>query len=138
MMVANSTPAPVEIGRANQHDIKITWQDRHESLYPARELRLKCPCAGCVDGAPFVSSPRGDIAPKQQSRRSGSPAEADEFTGVIRIIPNHIPQDVHPLSIKLVGNYAITIQWSDGHHTGIYSFEMLRKLCPCCQVKGAR
>ena len=108
MMAASSTPAPVEIGRANQHDIKITWQDRHESLYPARELRLKCPCAGCVD----------------------------EFTGAIRIIPNHIPQDVHPLSIKLVGNYAITIQWSDGHHTGIYSFDLLRKLCPCATCEN--
>jgi DUF971 family protein len=31
-----------------------------------------------------------------------------------------------------VGNYAIGIRWSDGHETGIYSFERLRQLCPCC------
>lgn len=95
---------PVEIGRANAQDIKIVWQDGHESVYPARELRLACPCAGCVDA----------------------------MTGSIRIISTNIPQDVHPAKIELVGRYAITIQWSDGHHTGIYTFESLRKQCPCC------
>ena len=97
---------PIEIGRANQHDVKIRWQDGHESIYPARELRLRCPCAGCVD----------------------------EMTGVVRVISTNVPQDVHPLKIDLVGRYAITIDWSDGHHTGIYSFELLRTLCPCCHT----
>jgi DUF971 family protein len=98
---------PTEIGRANQHDVKVTWQDGHVSVYPARELRLACPCAGCVD----------------------------EQTGRVRVIAASVPPDVHPLRIELVGNYAITIQWSDGHHTGIYAFDRLRKLCPCdaCQ-----
>ena len=103
MMADAYTAVPAEIGRANQHDVKIAWQDGHESVYPARALRLACPCAGCVD----------------------------EITGVIRVIATSIPEDVHPLSIELVGRYAITLQWSDGHHTGIYSFELLRKLCPC-------
>ena len=98
-------PVPIEIGRANQHDVKIRWHDGHESIYPARELRLACPCAGCVD----------------------------EMTGAIRIIATSIPQDVHPLAIKLVGRYAISIEWSDGHSTGIYAFEKLRTLCPCCE-----
>jgi len=42
---------------------------------------------------------------------------------------------VKPLGLQLVGNYAITIQWSDGHSTGIYAFDKLRQLCPCeiCQ-----
>jgi len=97
-------PVPAEIGRANQHDVKIRWQDGHESVYLARELRLACPCAGCVD----------------------------EITGIARVIASSIPQDVHPLKIDLVGRYAMTIQWSDGHQTGIYSFDRLRKLCPCC------
>ena len=103
-MMTDAMPAPIEIGRANQHDLKITWQDGHESIYPARELRLACPCAACVD----------------------------EMTGQIRIIPAHIPENVHPLAITPVGRYAITINWSDGHHTGIYAFDLLRKLCPCC------
>ena len=102
-MMASDTIMPVEIGRANQHDVKIRWQDGHESVYPARELRLKCPCAGCVD----------------------------EVTGQKRIIVNEIPQDVHPLKIDLVGRYAVSVTWSDRHNTGIYAFDRLRKLCPC-------
>jgi len=106
-MMADMLPVPAEIGRANQHDVKITWQDGHESVYLARELRLKCPCAGCVD----------------------------EITGMIRIIPVNIPADVHPLKIDLVGRYGMSIRWSDSHNTGIYGFETLRKLCPCAMCR---
>ena len=98
---------PVEIGRANQYDVRIKWQDGHESVYPARELRLACPCAGCVD----------------------------ETTGAIRVTVTSVPQDVHPLKIELVGRYAISVMWSDGHNTGIYAFDRLRKMCPCCGNK---
>ena len=103
-----AVPIPLEIGRANAHDVKVLWQDGHESVYPARDLRLKCPCAGCVD----------------------------EMTGQIRLIASSVPQDVHPKAIQPIGRYAISIQWSDGHNTGIYGYEMLRKLCPCdkCRV----
>ena len=110
MMAETQATIPVEIGRANEHDVRIRWQDGHESVYPARELRLACPCAGCVD----------------------------EITGQIRVIATSIPQDVRPLSINLIGRYAISIQWSDGHNTGIYAFDKLRKMCPCCQGQGAR
>ena len=101
-------PVPREIGRANQQDVKITWQDGHESIYPARDLRLKCPCAGCVD----------------------------EVTGQLRLIASSIPQDVHPVKVDLIGRYAISVQWSDGHNTGIYAFDRLRKMCPCCEGQG--
>jgi DUF971 family protein len=33
-------------------------------------------------------------------------------------------------SVEPVGNYAIRILWSDGHGSGIYSFEHLRKISP--------
>ena len=104
MMTAASMPMPVEIGRANQHDVKMVWQDGHVSVYPARELRLACPCAGCVD----------------------------EVTGHVRLIASSIAETVHPVKIDLVGRYAIAIHWSDGHNTGIYAFDRLRNLCPCC------
>ena len=95
-----TAPVPVEIGRANKHDVKIRWQDGHESVFIARELRLRCPCAGCVD----------------------------EVTGKMRVIASSISQDVHPVKIAPIGRYAISIQWSDGHNTGIYSFDYLHKL----------
>jgi Uncharacterized protein conserved in bacteria len=39
-----------------------------------------------------------------------------------------VPPDITPRVISSVGNYAITISWSDGHSTGIYSFEHLRAI----------
>ena len=104
-MAGAQAVVPVEIGRANEYDVKIRWQDGHESIYPARALRLACPCAGCVD----------------------------EITGAIRVIASSVPQNVKPLKIDLIGRYAISIQWSDGHNTGIYAFDRLRKLCRCAQ-----
>lgn len=103
MQESSSKPVPVEITRANKHDVKIRWQDGHSSVYPARFLRLKCSCAACLD----------------------------EFTGQQLLKENVIAQDVHPLQISLVGRYAVHLQWSDGHATGIYTFDYLRKLCPC-------
>ena len=40
--------------------------------------------------------------------------------------------------ISPVGNYAIQFVWSDGHSTGIYTFDYLRALCPCVDCQAAR
>jgi DUF971 family protein len=98
---------PVEIGRAGAHDLRIVWLDRHVSVYPARPLRLQCPCAACVD----------------------------ELTGEQRVEAAQVPQDAHPLRVEPVGRYGVSLQWSDGHRTGIYAFARLRAACPCnaCQ-----
>ena len=95
-----SISAPVEIGRANEHDILITWKDGKQTLFPARFLRLACPCAACVE----------------------------EMTGRKILDESTVPEDVHPLSIVPVGRYAIQIQWSDGHNTGIYTWDRLHDL----------
>ena len=106
-MAGIAAPVPIEIGRANECDVKIRWNDGHESLYPSRELRLACPCAGCID----------------------------EIPGQVRVIASSVPQDARPLKINLIGRYAISITWSDGHNTGIYAFDRLRKMCPCGSCK---
>lgn len=91
---------PDEIKRINDHDIQIVWKDGEESVYIARDLRLICPCAVCVE----------------------------EMTGRKLLDPETVPEDVHPAKLELVGRYAIKIKWSDGHDTGIYTFERLRKM----------
>jgi ATP-binding protein involved in chromosome partitioning len=80
--------------------LEIRWADGHESQYEVRRLRLACSCAHCVD----------------------------EWSGEKRLDATTIPEDVHPLKIQSVGRYAIQIDWSDGHSTGIYSFRQLRNL----------
>ena len=47
-MVTATTPIPVEISRANEYDVRISWDDGHESVYLARDLRLGCRCANSI------------------------------------------------------------------------------------------
>ena len=52
----------------------------------------------------------------------------DEWSGAGRLDANAVPADVHPIKISGVGRYAIQIEWSDGHGSGIYPFRRLREL----------
>jgi len=52
--------------------------------------------------------------------------------------PATVPDDVAALQIRLVGNYAIRIDFSDGHGTGIYTYDFLAQLCPCERCEGGR
>ncbi len=97
-----ATPAttPASIRQADPRTLAITWGDGHESRYDVRKLRLACGCATCVD----------------------------EWSGEGLLDPSSLPEDVRPLKIHPVGRYAIQIDWSDGHQTGIYPFRRLREL----------
>ena len=99
--ITKSEPASIE--QVGPKELGITWKDGHRSIYPSELLREECPCAGCVD----------------------------EITRVRKIKPGDIPSDIHPIQISPVGRYAIHILWSDGHDSGIYTFDHLRSLCPC-------
>ncbi len=94
---------PKQILKVEDDELKLVWEDDHVSVYPFRALRLACPCAGC----------------------------RDEFTGAPKLDPATVPADVKGLEVRLVGLYALSIAFSDGHGTGIYSFENLRSACPC-------
>jgi ATP-binding protein involved in chromosome partitioning len=82
--------------------VEIRWSDGHRSRYSNRDLRLACPCAVCVD----------------------------EWTGEPRLEPEAVPHDVRALEIHPVGRYALQFSWSDGHASGIYSYDRLRSLDP--------
>lgn len=103
-MISDSV-IPVEIDRSAETEILIRWADEHETVFPARRLRLMCPCAGCVD----------------------------ETTGIRTLDPDSVPTDVGALGARLVGRYGVEFDWSDGHRTGIYTFTGLRADCPCCR-----
>ena len=93
--------------------LHLTWEDGHPSVFEIQYLRRKCPCVMCK--AETERTPDGGI--DLPSFKTG-PA-------------------LHFLKIEPVGNYALQIQFSDGHSTGIYSYEHLRKICACpsCQPK---
>ncbi len=101
--VTTDRPEPAEMTQPSPTEIRIVWKDGHESVYTGYALRLVCPCAGCVD----------------------------ERSGMRRLREESIRKDVHPLAMDPTGRYAIRFHWSDGHSTGIYTYEHLRALCRC-------
>ncbi len=105
---AGDRPDPAEITQPSKTEVRIVWKDGHESLYTGYGLRIGCRCAGCMD----------------------------EMSGKKRLHDELIRKDVYPLAIDPIGRYAIQFHWSDGHSTGIYTFEHLRELCPCPRCAG--
>ncbi|APS00927.1 hypothetical protein BCY86_06215 [Pajaroellobacter abortibovis] len=89
---------------------EIEWGDGHRGIYPHTILRGCCPCAGCQG-----------------------------HSGTIKFVP---PSDFQCelMRIEVIGNYALLLEWVDGHGSGIYSFPYLRTLCQCppCKEQGAR
>ena len=100
---------PKEIDVEGQ-PIVILWDDGHRSPYPHRYLRLRCPCASCVD----------------------------EMSGKPRLDPDQVPEDVRAVDQMQVGNYALQFLWSDTHYTGIYPYRFLRAACTCIVCNEAR
>jgi ATP-binding protein involved in chromosome partitioning len=96
-------PMPDEIVGLLRSKITFKWPDGHETVYPARLLRLACRCAMCVE----------------------------ETSGEALLDPKTVPETIRAKGIELVGQYAIQIQWTDNHSAGIYNFRDLRANCPC-------
>lgn len=105
-------PIDVKVHVSSGEGVQITWSDGHTSKYPFPYLRDLCPCALCNDK-------------REKNARVGSKTGAS-------VLPMFKPR-VTAKSANAVGNYAIQIMFSDGHTTGIYSYEHLREICPCEQ-----
>lgn len=104
-------PAPVEPAPGQPTDrpialdydasgLKIRWPDGGTQKIDPRDLRLSCQCAAC----------------------------RDEVSGKPILDPASVPLDVVPTRIWSVGNYALGIGFSDGHHSGIYTFNALSQI----------
>ena len=96
-------PHPTEVNYVEGEQLlRITFSDDVVREFPTAFLRGFCPCARCQG-------------------HGGGPATWTPWTheSAIRV------DNVTP-----VGNYAMCIVWGDGHDTGIYSFELLRRMQP--------
>lgn len=95
------TDAP-EIIRAHRDRglFEFKWPGQPPVFAKFFEVRCGCTCAVCVD----------------------------EFTGEPLLDPAKVPVDIAPSGLDLVGQYAIRIHWSDGHNTGLYTWERLLHL----------
>lgn len=93
-------------------ELTIEWADGHRSVFDFPALRWLCPCAYC----------RGE---------AGQPGWLDSN-------PTLTDEQVTLSDIALVGHYAIQPVWADGHSSGFYAFEHLRRNCPCAEDSAAR
>ena len=87
--------------------LRLTWSDGHSAEFDHAYLRGWCPCAGC------------------------------QGHGGLTLRYHSPPGPVSVGSVQAVGNYAISLAFSDGHSTGIYRFDLLRRICPCAECTGA-
>jgi DUF971 family protein len=103
---------PKKIYRAQPDQLMIEWDDGHRGAYRLQELRRHCPCAACSH--------------ESEGSRTGE------------LLPVLTPGKNELRSIVPVGSYALQLEWGDGHRTGIYAFEFLRKICDCDECRRNR
>jgi DUF971 family protein len=84
-------------------ELAISWSDGAESFLPLRMMRGACPCASCG-------------------------GEPDVLGNLVRPSVSYTAQSFELVQWDLVGGYAIQPVWADGHRTGIYSYQYLRRL----------
>ena len=103
----NVRPTKLQLVADNQ--LQISWGDGQRRRYQFRELRDHCPCATC-----------------REKRSQPRPAT------LLPVLTEAEAQPLRILGMRPVGNYAYSIQFSDGHDTGIYSLDLLRELGEVC------
>lgn len=94
------TPANIQLIGT---EVAIVWEDGVESYFPMEDLRAASPSAQNVGERDILGNQYGGDGPKK-------------FPGVT------------VLGWEVVGNYAIRFDFSDGHRTGLYSYDYLREL----------
>jgi DUF971 family protein len=107
----STTPTRMHADRAAR-TFSIDWSDGHATVYDFTALRYLCPCAYC----------RGE---------AGLPGWLDSA-------PTLTDEQTRMTDIHLVGNYAVSPHWGDGHSTGFYPFVLLRARCPCAECTARR
>jgi DUF971 family protein len=85
-------------------ELAVKWDDGQESFIGLEKLRRACPCAGCKGETDIM----GNL-----------------YIGAEKPLK---PESFQLVRWNNVGGYAIQPQWADGHSTGLYSFDYLRRL----------
>jgi DUF971 family protein len=107
-------PSTVKVHVKTGAGVDVTWADGHASHYEFAYLREECPCATCND----------------ERIRKGALAAAGPASAAA--LPMFKPKP-RAQAATTVGNYAIQITFTDGHATGIFSYDHLRSICPCAE-----
>ena len=113
------TPAKVCVKKTEGTGVEIDWNDGHHSHWTFAWLRNACPCATCHEEREHTGRPPGEAKPRP-----------------VAVFAMYEPP-VRPVEVTPVGKYALRFKWNDGHDSGIYSWEYLRRACQCNACAGA-
>ena len=116
-------PKPQKLELISDEVLSVIWDDGHQSVYFAKDLRKKCPCAQC-----------------EQEKKKACTEQSRSEKGKKSSLPV-ISVSLKNVQIKgwqRIGRYAIKFFFSGGHRTGIYTYEYLRSICQCdeCDMEG--
>jgi DUF971 family protein len=123
---ARRKPAKVKVHVSTGAGVDITWADDHSSHYDFAYLRQECPCAMCNDERQKKAA--GQEKDAQLKKENPLLAVAPALSS--SLLPMFKPR-LTAKAAHAVGNYALQIDFNDGHATGIFSFDYLRMICPC-------
>jgi DUF971 family protein len=107
------TPKKIRVMKTEGTGVEIDWKDGHHSKWNFAWLRNACPCATCHEEREHTGRLPGEPKPKEQKL----------------LMLYEAP--VKPLEVTPIGKYALKFKWSDGHESGIYSWDYLRRVCRC-------
>ena len=113
-------PVKVRVLKTEGTGVEIDWRDGHRSRWGFAWLRHACPCATCQDE-------------REKSGRmlGAAPAAPAAVLPMYKAAPR-------PDTVQQVGRYALSFGWNDGHGSGIYSWDFLRRNCQCPLCAAAR
>lgn len=120
----NKISEPEHIAISKSRGIHIDWTDGHHSEYKLAFLRDECPCATCT-GAHGTEPQRSNYVVEEKNDGIDPANPFKMYAPKLKM-----------LKVDPVGGYAIKIDWSDGHNSGIYSFDYLRSICTCRECMG--
>jgi DUF971 family protein len=109
--------APIRLDLKKDERLLVEWPDGQICTYSISLLRTMCPCAMCrtVREGKTEDKPIEDKGKKKLS---------------LGLLPGNFASPLAATGAQLVGNYALKIDWSDGHASGIYSWRYLREISP--------
>jgi DUF971 family protein len=113
------TPLKVRVLKTEGTGVEIDWEDGHKSQWNFAWLRDACPCATCVE---------------ERLQEKREPGQAKRKPA--QLLPLY-EAPARPASAQPVGRYALQFNWEDGHSSGIYSWDFLRRHCQCAECKAA-
>lgn len=111
-MNEETTAVGIDVDNKAQQ-LEIRWKDGHTSIFPLFGLRKNCPCVMC----------------------RGGHDKMNQFQPQAFFLKD--PPTININDLKVTGNHAIQIFWSDGHNSGMYRWETLRELDPANHQQGS-